>query len=65
MNENYGHQQPEHRSGKEEQTPKRPAPESVSLLATNLDGQPGLTTYTDTNAPGPGPYFYRAGTEPE
>jgi hypothetical protein len=30
-------------------------------LATNLPGQPGTTTYTDTNAVGPGPFFYRVG----
>ena len=30
-------------------------------LATNLPGQPGSTTYTDTNAAGAGPFFYRVG----
>jgi len=30
-------------------------------LATNHPGQPGTTTYTDTNAAGPGPFFYRVG----
>ena len=30
-------------------------------LATNLLGQPGTTTYTDTNAVGAGPFFYRVG----
>jgi hypothetical protein len=33
-------------------------------LATNLVGQPGTTTYTDTNAVGPGPFFYRVGVQP-
>jgi len=30
-------------------------------LATNLPGQPGTTTYTDTNAAGAGPFLYRVG----
>jgi len=30
-------------------------------LATNVSGQPGTTTYTDTNAIGAGPWFYRVG----
>jgi len=30
-------------------------------LATYLPGLPGTTTYTDTNAVGPGPFFYRVG----
>jgi len=30
-------------------------------LATNLHGQPGTTTYTDTNAVRAGPFFYRLG----
>ena len=30
-------------------------------LATSLPGQPGTTTYIDTNAIGAGPFFYRVG----
>jgi hypothetical protein len=30
-------------------------------LAVNLAGQPGTTTYMDTNAVGSGPFFYRVG----
>ena len=35
-----------------------------SLLASNLVGPAGTTSYTDTNAPGPGPFFYRVGVQP-
>ena len=31
------------------------------LLAPNLSGQPGTTTYTDTNAASLAPLFYRVG----
>jgi len=37
------------------------APMQFAPLATNLPGQPGTTRYTDTNAIGTGPFFYRVG----
>ena len=37
------------------------SPGSFQPLATNIPGQSGTTSYTDTNAPAPGPWFYRVG----
>ena len=35
-----------------------------STIATNLPGQAGIRTYTDTTASGSGPFFYRVGVQP-
>jgi len=35
-----------------------------TLLATGIPGQTGISTYADTNATGPGPFFYRVGVGP-
>jgi hypothetical protein len=35
-----------------------------SLLATNIPGLSGQTSFTDTNVFGLGPFFYRLGVEP-
>ena len=34
-----------------------------SMLASNIVGQATVTSFTDTNATGPGPFFYRVGVE--
>jgi hypothetical protein len=37
------------------------APGSFQTIVTNLAGQAGTTSYTDTSAPAPGPWYYRVG----
>jgi PKD repeat protein len=36
-------------------------PAAFASLASNIHGQPGTTSYADTNAIGAGPWFYRVG----
>ena len=36
---------------------------AFATLVTNLPGQNGMTTYTDSTAIGPGPFFYRVGVQ--
>jgi len=39
------------------------APMLFTPVATGVRGQAGTTTYTDTSASGPGPFFYRVGVQ--
>jgi hypothetical protein len=36
---------------------------AFSTIQSNLTGQAGVTSYTDSNAPAPGPAYYRVGVQ--
>ena len=38
-------------------------PANFQVIATNLPGRNGSTSYADTNAPMPGPWFYKVGVQ--
>ncbi|HEX5223236.1 MAG TPA: choice-of-anchor Q domain-containing protein [Verrucomicrobiae bacterium] len=47
-----------------ERTSELGAQPSFALLTNNIVGQIGTTSFTDTNATSPGPFFYRIGIQP-